>query len=1014
MAKEKLCFIEEYEKYFDSFGPFKNDSNWCKRLYSVVIDKEIDEVYRNFLAEPVVNSDIIEWYADFNKENTVLYRNLEAPDKEKYKTILNDTIQHYQTKINSLKPNEPQKAIYLEEALKHIDEDFIYCSDNYVILGIWGMKARSEVDEVTLRSIIKDGHFSSKKDYDILFEASENGSLTGSTSITKKFNDSITSDEVPTVNAHEGYEFVGWSETPENHVVKRNKVFTAKFAKKTEPTPTVPPPSPDNKIHSIYFSAGENGVLDGNTELRKRENEYINASEIPTPSAEEGFEFASWDEEPNGHKVTGDKTFVARYNKITKKPFSIILHWYTRFWNWLRTLFSGGCLRWLLWLLLFLLLLWLLWFLLGYCERKVVVHPIPYPIENKPFIHDDPYSGRGGIYNPGEPYTPIETPKVYEDILPPNEGVLTPLDTNNIHREPGQPVVLDNVLNILMENEDKSVKDFARDFKNKYPNDNYKVIYYDDVVKRLQIEVPRGERIRLKEELPQQFAPDYDIFVFDETLFESQYIPNDPAYKNTNNSWYFDAINAPKAWNITKGDNKITIAVVDNSFNLKHPEFKNKVVMPYNVWKHSPNVTASSIVDHGTHVAGTALAIMDNNIGLCGIAPNLAFMPIQVADQQGMATITSLLDGMLYALYQGADVINVSMAMQFFQGIPENVQQDLKNFAFKEEERVWNKVMDIANKHNAIVVMAAGNDNVLAAIDPTNRPRDFIVVAATDKDNRAFKKAGFSNYGSHTTVSAPGVAIYSTYGKDGYKVMEGTSMAAPIVSGAVALLKSIQKDITVEEVICVLQNTGKATDASIGNLIQIDKALEMVKTGDYKNCEIQQKDPHPSTGDVQILLEWNNYNDLDLICIDPYGDAIFFENKRVPSGGQLEIDMNARPGHTNTAIENIYWPRKKAPNGRYEVFLLYYKQHERSIDKTPYKITVRYGDKTEVFTGEISKQDREKFITSFILGEQTENNTRTERQPSDDSLNQLEKEKKKLEGRLNRINKELENIRNKK
>ncbi|GHU77710.1 hypothetical protein FACS189414_5030 [Bacteroidia bacterium] len=132
--------------------------------------------------------------------------------------------------------------------------------------------------------------------------------------------------------------------------------------------------------------------------------------------------------------------------------------------------------------------------------------------------------------------------------------------------------------------------------------------------------------------------------MFDEALFEGAYTPNDPAFSDQSKAWYLNAIKAPQAWEFTRGSEKITVAIVDNGFNLKHPELSSKVVMPYNVWKHSDDIFPQQ-VDHGTHVAGTALAVADNGKGICGIAPNCKFMPIQVADARGLMTTTSVLDG---------------------------------------------------------------------------------------------------------------------------------------------------------------------------------------------------------------------------------------------------------------------------------------------------------------------------------------------------------------------------------
>jgi uncharacterized protein YfaP (DUF2135 family) len=149
---------------------------------------------------------------------------------------------------------------------------------------------------------------------------------------------------------------------------------------------------------------------------------------------------------------------------------------------------------------------------------------------------------------------------------------------------------------------------------------------------------------------------------------------------------------------------------------------------------------------------------------------------------------------------------------------------------------------------------------------------------------------------------------------------------------------------------------------NIGNLIQLDKALEKVKSGELSDCT-----PAPSSGDVQVLLSWNNYNDLDLICTDPQGNKVWYKNKIVSSGGQLEIDMNVEYPDSKTPIENIYWESGTAPGGTYKVSLMYYEKHESNIDKTPYTIKVKYGAKTEEYKGVIKKADDVINICTFTL-----------------------------------------------
>ena len=165
----------------------------------------------------------------------------------------------------------------------------------------------------------------------------------------------------------------------------------------------------------------------------------------------------------------------------------VVVHSKTRRkWNW-RAIWKW--LRWLLLLLLLLLLAWLASRLIPGCNPTA-----------------------GGIYNPSNPYGTTPTPPAFGGILPPNQGVLPPSDDLLI--VPGNPSIVANRLNILMENEDKSVLDFAKAFKEAYPADKYKIVYYDDVVKRLQIEVPSEERETLKKEIPPRFSPDYELYVF--------------------------------------------------------------------------------------------------------------------------------------------------------------------------------------------------------------------------------------------------------------------------------------------------------------------------------------------------------------------------------------------------------------------------------------------------------------------------------------------------------------------
>ncbi|MBU0490050.1 MAG: S8 family serine peptidase [Bacteroidetes bacterium] len=937
-------------KYFKSLQIIEGKTIFDRYRSAHSLLEKFDEKYQFFLAYPVREDSNIEFHGIKAKnDDPQVLSELQNEDAAKYQRIKAETIEYYNNKIEELKEIDKDKAEFLSAAIKTVDDRFVYCYDDRVVLGAWGMQIREKLRE------------------DI-------------TEVRKS--------------------------------VPRKK---KKEEKPDEGTPGDKDPKPETPVtptFNVIFNPGENGKLNGYSFVTKEANSFLGDDEIPQVESKEGYEFTGWSETPNNYQVTGDKEFTAQYRQIPPvAPPLKKLPWWKRFWLWLTALFAGkGCLKWLWRVLLFLLLLLLLLWLLRNCHgcSHHIGGGTALGDNDSTWLNEDPNVGNdGGIYDPRNPYNPKPTPPGYDDVLPPQQGVLPPIDENP-EIIPGNPSIIANRLNILMDNENKSILDLAKDFKAKYPEDKYKIVYYDDVVKRMQIEVPKEERERMKQEIPPAFSPEYDLFVFDEALFEGAYKPNDPAFSDSEKSWYLKAIHAPEAWDITRGSEKITVAIVDNGFNLNHPELKSKVVQPYNVWKHSDEIFPQTI-DHGTHVAGTALAIADNGKGICGIAPNCKFMPIQVANERDQMTTTSVLDGILYSLYQGADVINVSLG-SVFTGLSqagEDVQMDMINNHFKEEERLWRHVMRIAASHNSTVVIAAGNDNVLAGIDALQRPELFITVSAVDKNNNANKKANFSNYGQFSDISAPGVAIYSTVGSDGYQTMDGTSMAAPIITGTVALMKSLNKNLTNKQIICILQGTGAETQGNIGKLVQIDKALQKVKSGDTVNCT-----PSPSTGDVQVLLSWSNYNDLDLIVTDPTGASVWYKNRRVSSGGQLEIDMNVEYPDSKSPIENIYWQQGGAPKGTYNVYLLYFKQHE-SISENPFKIIVKHGEKTDEYKGTIDTEKKVVHICTFTLGVEGSNPQNPDLPNSgDDRRSQLEQERDRLQQELDRVNRELKRIEN--
>ena len=107
------------------------------------------------------------------------------------------------------------------------------------------------------------------------------------------------------------------------------------------------------------------------------------------------------------------------------------------------------------------------------------------------------------------------------------------------------------------------------------------------------------------------------------------------------------------------------------------------------------------------------------------------------------------------------------------------------------------------------------------------------------------------------------------------------------------------------------------------------------------------------SGDIRVSLIWENRNDLDIHVVTPLGERIFFGNRRDTRGGFLDVDMNVR-GESTKPIENIVWPRGRAPYGRYRVFVRNFRYHERERQPTDFQVEIRNGNHHSTFLGTIS------------------------------------------------------------
>jgi hypothetical protein len=264
--------------------------------------------------------------------------------------------------------------------------------------------------------------------------------------------------------------------------------------------------------------------------------------------------------------------------------------------------------------------------------------------------------------------------------------------------------------------------------------------------------------------------------------------------------WGVQAINAPTVWDNGYSGSGVTVAVLDTGINANHIDFSGKVILgpDYGDGDNDPTDTDG----HGTHVASIIAANADSN-GAIGVAPDAKILAIKVFANGGGTSSSITAKAIDYAIASGAKVINMSLgSANVFADLPDILSTD----------SLYLHAISKASDNGVVVVTSAGNDTTNMIGYPRGSS-DAIMVSALRSDD---KLTPFSSHGGSVSISAPGYNIYAAdYSTtEGYVFKSGTSMAAPIVSGAVALL--LEKDSTLKpsEVKDILQNSAKDLGAS--------------------------------------------------------------------------------------------------------------------------------------------------------------------------------------------------------
>jgi len=337
------------------------------------------------------------------------------------------------------------------------------------------------------------------------------------------------------------------------------------------------------------------------------------------------------------------------------------------------------------------------------------------------------------------------------------------------------------------------------------------------------------------------------------TRLHSSLHPNDPLY-DSHQRGYLELIHAEEAWEIQQGDPKVVTAVVDSGIEITHPDLASQIwnnpqpgnsgcgndihgcnfVDPRDVDASclnrssaaAPNPDVRPYYFHGTFVAGVLGAATNNGAGVAGIVPHAAIMPVKVGDCIGPIS-TALAKGILYAANNGASVINLSIGAPKCEPMPSYVLNAIGQ----------------AERSGAVVVVASGNDSIACVGSPANYGG---VIAVGAVSTAGDTRASFSQWGPEITVVAPGQRIISTEPprnkpapNDIYGQGDGTSFAAPMVSGLADLLLSQDSLLTpmlvkslIQRGATALPDAGEPGWAGAGR-IDLAASLKLVPAGYY-------------------------------------------------------------------------------------------------------------------------------------------------------------------------------------
>ena len=408
---------------------------------------------------------------------------------------------------------------------------------------------------------------------------------------------------------------------------------------------------------------------------------------------------------------------------------------------------------------------------------------------------------------------------------------------------------------------------------------------------------------------------------------QGAFLPNDAAFED---QWHHVTINSERAWDITKGSNDVIIAVLDSGIEIDNPDFSSERFLSGFDFVNNDN-TPDDDLNHGTYVIGVIAANTDNGIGGAGVDHNTRILPVKVINENNSGTTFDLVQGIEYAVSQGANIINMSLG----------------NYPHANS---LTDVFLMAQDNGTILISSAGNNGIDSANVgfPGASPLTISVGATDINNNRAF----FSATGSALDVVAPGSAVRTTSYRNNSNLLDffsGTSASAPIVSGIAGLAKALDPDLTQDEFLNIITVTSEDQIDSSGldtpgrddffgwGLINALAVLEKVNPGspivparieaqnftaNFDSTPENRGDDTCNTGDVDTQAT----NDLGGICTIGWttaGEWLEYEIF-VEQPGQYDINLllsSQNGGNVSMEVDGIEIDQVSANTGHWNNYV---------------------------------------------------------------------------------------------